>query len=105
MKKTLITCLSIALFSLTGCAMSNRAPVTGFIYQGTEANEQATSNTGTSKRGEACATSILGWVGTGEASTAAAAKSAGITKVAYVDSSSFGVLGIYAEYCAIVYGD
>jgi hypothetical protein len=105
MKKTLITCLSVALLSLTGCAMSTRAPVTGFIYQGTEANEQATSNSGASKRGEACATSILGWVGTGEASIAAAAKSAGITKVAHVDSTHFGVLGIYAEYCAVVYGE
>jgi hypothetical protein len=105
MKKTLLTCLSIALFSLSGCAISTRAPVTGFIYQGTEANEQVTSNTGAAKRGEACASSILGWVATGEASISAAAKAAGITKVAYVDSTHFGVLGIYAEYCAVVYGE
>lgn len=91
--------------SLGGCAISTRAPVTGFIYQGTQANEDATSNSGASKRGEACATSILGWIGVGEASIDKAADQAGITKVAYVDSSSFGVLGIYAEYCAIVYGE
>lgn len=90
---------------LNGCAMSMRAPVSGYIYTSTQANEEATSNAGASKRGEACASSILGWIGTGEASIQKAASSAGISKIAYVDSSSFGVLGIYAEYCAIVYGE
>lgn len=77
----------------------------GTLYLDATAGEAATSNSGASKSGEACASSILGLVGTGDASIDAAAKNAGITRIAYVDGKSTNILGIYATYCTIVHGE
>lgn len=88
----------------TGCAMA-KAPVTGFIYLDTTAGENISSNDVGAKKGEACATSILGWVGTGDASITAAAKAGGITKISHVDSTASDILGVYAEYCTVAYGN
>lgn len=101
-KIALLVC-SAAVFS--GCAMTNTAPVTGFIYQGSKGTYGATGNPVASKTGESCSSSILGIVGSGDASAAAAAKAGGITKIATVDSDNFGVLGIYAKSCTVVTGE
>ena len=105
MKKlaSLIGLAAIGL-SATGCAMA-KSPVTGFIYLSTVAGENISSNDVGQKRGEACATSILGWVGTGDASVTAAAKAGGITKISHVDSTASDILGVYAEYCTVAYGN
>lgn len=101
----------VALAALTfvftsGCAaMSTRAPVTGFLYSDVKAGENATPNSGASKMGKGCATSILGIVATGDASIGTAARSAGITKISYVDGQSTNILGIVATYCTEVYGE
>ncbi len=91
---------------LSGCAMSMRAPVTGFLYNGTKANagEGFSENVETQKSGRACASSILGWVGTGDASIATAAANGGISKISFVDTENTGILGLYAETCTVVYG-
>jgi hypothetical protein len=89
--------------SATGCAYA-RSPVTGFVYMNTTSGEGATNNDLGQKRGEACVSSILGWVATGDASITAAAKAGGITKVSHVDSTASDILLVYAEYCTIVYG-
>jgi hypothetical protein len=94
-----------ALALMSGCAFSNRAPVTGFIYMDEAVGESVTSNGGGAKRGEACASSILGLVGTGDATIEAAKKNGSITTVTHVDSKSTGILGIYATYCTQVIGD
>ncbi len=44
-------------------------------------------------------------MGTGDASIHAAAREGGISKIAYVDSHSTSILGIYAKYCTIVWGE
>jgi hypothetical protein len=88
----------------TGCAFVTRAPVTGLVYLSTEQGESVASNDVGTKRGEACATSILGWVATGDASVASAAKAGGITKISHVDSTASDILLVYAEYCTVVYG-
>lgn len=103
--KSLKLLLAVCAISTTGCAYSLRSPVTGFLYTGASAGEIATTNTENAKVGESCAMSILGLIGTGDATIEAAAKDGGISKIAYVDSESFGVLGIYAEYCTIVHGN
>jgi hypothetical protein len=90
--------------SATGCAYA-RSPVTGFVYMNTTAGEGATSNDIGQKKGEACVSSILGWVATGDASITAAAKAGGITKVSHVDSTASDILGVYAEYCTVAYGN
>lgn len=104
-KLSLISLAAVALFAATGCFASARAPVVGILYVEATAGEAATSNSGASKSGEACASSILGLIGTGDASINAAAKNAGITRIAYVDSKSMNILGLYARYCTIVHGE
>ena len=92
-------------FAASGCAYVTRAPVTGFIYLSTQQGESVASNDVGTKRGEACATSILGWVATGDASVTSAAKAGGITKISHVDSTASDILGVYAEYCTVAYGN
>ena len=54
--------------------------------------------------GEACATSILGLIATGDASVSAAMANGGITDVSTVDYKIENILGIYATYCTVVKG-
>jgi hypothetical protein len=89
----------------SGCAMSNSVPVTGFVYNGAKGTHGATSNVVAAKTGKSCASSILGIVGSGDATAAAAAKAGGITKIATVDSENFAILGIYATNCTVVTGE
>jgi hypothetical protein len=60
--------------------------------------------TGSSKVGEAKATAIVG-VALGDASIETAMKNGGITKVHHVDTKVRNILGVYAEYTTIVYGE
>jgi len=57
-----------------------------------------------SKRGEAKATSIVG-VALGDCSIEAAMKNGGITKVHHVDTKVKNIVGVYAEYTTIVFGE
>lgn len=91
-------------FLLSSCAAS-MSPVTGFLYTDVQGPLAVTSNSGSSKVGESEATSILGWVGTGDASIQAAAKKAGITKIHHVDYKSKSILGIFSKYTTVVYGE
>lgn len=92
-----------AAFMLSSCAMTT-SPVSGFLYTDVSAPLQATSNSVGSKVGTASAKSILGWVGTGDASINAAAKSAGITEISHVDYNATNILGLFATYEVVVYG-
>jgi hypothetical protein len=95
------------LWALTGCAefaFSGHGVNQGFIYAGTQANEHVTQNDLGAKKGEACSSSILGWITTGDSSVATAAKAGGITKVSSVDNTYSNILGIYASYCVNVTG-
>ncbi|MDD5507183.1 MAG: TRL-like family protein [Bacteroidales bacterium] len=102
MKKLMV--LLIGVFFLAGCAVV-KTPLTGFIYSDVKAPFAVTSNTGADRVGTAEATSILGIVALGDASIDAAAKSAGITKIHHVDEHVTGILGIYARYKVVVYGE
>lgn len=97
-----------AVLNLTGCAgfaFMSRQTATGAIYADTKANEKVTDNAIGSKNGEACATSILGLVTTGDASVASAAKAGGITKVSTVDHKFTNIVGVIATYCVQVTGE
>ncbi len=101
--------LLIALAMMaSGCA-TVRSPVTGFAFTDTKAPEWslavATNAQKGDKVGKAMCTSILGLVATGDCSLEAAMKNGGITKVKHVDYASKGILGIYAEYNTVVYGE
>ena len=96
-----------ALFSLSvsGCAVvaGGNAFASGFVYSGYKSPGQVGTAQAT-KLGEACASSILGWIATGDASIDAAKKAGGISQLAHVDHEQFSVLGIYATTCTIAYG-
>jgi|SRR5690625_44889 len=105
MKKiTKVLFIAMAALMLTSCA-GVQSPVMGLLYTDVEAPVAVTSNSGSSKVGEAEATSILGLVATGDASIEAAAKKAGITKIQHVDYKSTSVLGVFSKFTVIVYGE
>lgn len=101
--KKLLAIVFLASF-LSGCAFV-AAPTTGLIYTDVKAPFAVTDNEGSSKVGTGEITSILGIVATGDASIDAAAKSAGITKIHHVDYQAMSVIGIYAKYTIMVYGE
>lgn len=88
--------------SLSGC--TTMSPMNGSIYTDLSgplsAGPAATGN----KRGEAKATGIVGVV-LGDVSIETAMKNGGITKVHHVDVKVRNILGVYAEYTTIVYGE
>ncbi|MCA9492813.1 MAG: hypothetical protein KC621_22925 [Myxococcales bacterium] len=95
------------LASLTGCAgmAFGNGVFTATIYADGNSPWQATDNNIGKKKGEACASSILGWFTTGDAGIRAAADAGGITQISAVDSHITNILGIYAKYCTVVSGD
>ncbi len=103
MKSLSVIFISATAAVLAGCATAS-APVNGVFYSSVKGGILATEAYGGSARGEACATSILGAIATGDASIDAAKKNGGIAQVVAVDHSSESILGFYAKYCTIVYG-
>jgi hypothetical protein len=93
------------LSSLGGCAMATggNGMVEGLIYSGYKMGGVVGSGAGT-KSGQACASSILGWIALGDASIASAKAAGGITQVAHVDHDIFSILGLYATSCTTVVG-
>ena len=99
-----IILLSAAL--LTGCAAMAVSPVTGALFTEVKGPHSATaSDASFSKMGTATCISYLGLIATGDASIETAAKSAGITKIHHVDYQSKNILGLYAEFTIVVYGE
>ena len=104
MKLKLITA-ALALLATNGCAIAagGNAYVSGLIYSGYKAPGQL-GTAQPAKVGEACASSILGWIAQGDASIEAAKKAGGITQIAHVDHDQFVILGVYATTCTVVHG-
>lgn len=99
-----LSLLLVVSLTWIGCAYA-LAPVTGFVYSDVKGPMSATSNSGFSKVGTAEATSILGWVATGDASIQTAMRNGGITKIHHVDYYSRSILGVYAVFTVTVYGE
>lgn len=93
-----------SVFVFAGCATSFRSPVTGFLYNDTKAGLTASSNQTGNRIGEACVTSILGLVATGDASIETARRNGGVTMISSVDESVNSIMGVYTKYCSIVRG-
>ncbi len=104
MKKTLIFA-AVCTYILSGCAsVTNPAP--GFLYSdvkwdGFVSNPKVQGT----KTGRACASTLLGILGEGDASIEAAKADGGIKKVATVDHHSTNLWIIKGEYCTIVTGE
>ena len=97
----------LVLAGLTGCAgfaFGGHGVAFATIYADASTPIHATTNEVGKKKGEACATSILGWVTTGDASIRAAADAGGIKEISTVDASIKNILGVVATYCTIVSG-
>ncbi|MGK7396055.1 MAG: TRL-like family protein [Candidatus Cyclobacteriaceae bacterium M3_2C_046] len=106
LRKTLTVVSVLALSSLlfSGCAFVG-SPVLGSIYTDVQAPLAATSNSVGTKVGTAEATSILGIVATGDASINQAAKNGNITSISHVDYHATSILGVYATFTVMVYGE
>jgi hypothetical protein len=102
-KRTGILVSALCCTLLTGCAIA-QGPVTSglaFDLKGPVATGPAT---GSSKIGRAEAWGIVVFA-SGDASISAAMKNGGITRVHHVDSETTNILGLYATYITIVYGE
>lgn len=95
--------VAIGAATLSGCVIV-ASPVAGWLYTEAKYGDTATSSTGASKEGKACAQSILGMVATGDASITAAKAAGGITEVSSVDHTAKNILGILGEWCTVVRG-
>jgi len=102
--------LAVLCLVLSGCAGFYVTPVQpgiGILFTEVEAPLDPTVDPTVivQKRGEAMASNVLGWVVTGDASIAAAARQGGITKVHHADYHYKNILGVYATFTTIVYGE
>ena len=107
MRKVLIVLMVISFTALvlTGCA-AVKAPVSnGAIYTNVQGPVAATVADTFSKCGESSCVAVLGIVSTGDASIEAAMQNGGITKIHHVDHKSMNILGVYAKFTTIVYGE
>ena len=100
----LVGLLAMATSGCAAFAHGGDSLVTGYIYSGYKTDGQIGNGEAATKTGEACASSILGLVATGDASVSAAKAEGGIKEVSHVDHDVFSVLGIYATTCTIVVG-
>lgn len=90
-------------FVLGGCAMA-ASPLSGSVFTDVKAPINANKAAG-SKKGEACASSILGLIATGDAGIDTAKRNGGISEISSVDYESLNVLMLYARFCTIVRGN
>ena len=104
--RTHVVMASVLILTLlsAGC-MGEASPVVGKLYADVQYGMFATTAVDASKRGEACAKSILTLFAFGDATVSTAKANGGITQVSAVEHSSFNVLGIYSRWCTIVKGN
>ncbi|HVR75492.1 MAG TPA: TRL-like family protein [Planctomycetota bacterium] len=93
-------------FIAYGCSVP-RSPIAGALY--TNVKDVLIANPGPvpaslKPPGEAMATGIFG-ITTGDSSIETAMKNGGITKIHFVDYSSWGIMGIYGTTTTRVYGE
>ena len=96
--------IPLVAMTLTGCAMA-RSPVSGMLYTSVKGPLAVSPQPGSTKVGRASASSILGLVATGDASIEAACKSANIVKIHHIDFEAKSILGLYAKWTTVCYGD
>lgn len=94
-----------AMLVMSGCAVMALGPVPGAITIDQKGPVAVGAGAGMgSKVGRAKAEGIL-LVSYGDASITTAAKAGNITRIQHVDNETLNVLGIYARYETVVYGD
>jgi uncharacterized protein YceK len=100
----LVACVAVVL--LSGCA--GITPIAGgtggMLFTQTDAAVAVGSASGAAKVGTAESTAIICFA-TGDSSIQKAMQNGGITKIHHVDCKVFSVLGLYAKYTTVVYGE
>lgn len=105
MKKLCFCTVAALALMVSSCAVVSTPAGMGVLYTGVTAGENVTSNSVGMKVGTSSATNVLGLVAVGDAGIEAAAKQAGIKKISHVDSKKVSILGIFATYKTVVYGE
>lgn len=93
------------MLGLASCSTVTSGSGLGVIYTGVSEGQIATSNPCGTKVGTSGSVGVLGLVSIGDASIQTAAHSAGISKISHVDVKKTSILGIFASYKTVVYGD
>ena len=107
MKKFAATLAILSVVALVaGCAVTQTAPTYGGLVTANVKGPVAgvDNSVGMSKVGTATSQAIV-FFAQGDASIKAAMEAGGITKVHHVDCEAFSVLGVYATYKTVVYGE
>ena len=104
--KSLVAMLSIVVMLASGCAMPLSAPAYGgFVTSRVKGPVSGVDNdVKPEKMGTAEARAII-FFAEGDASISAAMEAGGITKVHHVDCEVFSIMGVYATYKTVVYGE
>lgn len=90
--------------TLCGCAIAPYQP--GFLYTGAKMPADVRDNAVACTRyGQSSSTNVLGLISVGDASTAAAKKAGGITRVGTVDTKFTSVLGLFSTSTTEVCGE
>lgn len=95
--------LALCYTLLAGCTVAH-GPVTALVTLDMKGPVAMGAAPGSTKVGRAEAWGILVYA-TGDASITAAMKNGGITRVHHVDNETMSILGVYAKYTTIVYGE
>jgi uncharacterized protein YceK len=102
----LVAMASAVVVFMSGCA--GITPVSGgamgAVYTQTSAGVAVGSAAGSDKVGTATSTAIICFA-TGDSSIKAAMDNGGITKIHHVDCKVMSVMGVYAKYTTVVYGE
>lgn len=98
-----VLALTVCASLLAGCSVAH-GPVTAPLTINMKGPVSAGPAAGSTKVGRSEAWGILVFA-TGDASISAAMQNGGITRVHHVDNDTLNILGIYAKYTTIVYGE
>jgi hypothetical protein len=104
MRLLLCAALLLSIIVVAGCVMPNAPVGAGLVIDQKGPVSGFDNDVGSSKVGTAKAEGIL-IVGYGDASIKTAADKAEITKIHHVDCEILNILGIYARYETVVYGE
>jgi hypothetical protein len=99
-----VLALALCCALLAGCAVVAQGPITALVAIDMKGPVAMGAASGSAKVGRAEAWGILVYA-TGDASITAAMKNGGITRVHHVDNETMTILGVYAKYTTIVYGE
>lgn len=103
MKKALLI-LSL-LFILPSCTTPATSSGAGILFTDAKEGLFIDNNVKASKTGEACESSILGIITSGDSSVETAKNNGNIKNVSTMNRTYFGVLGVYGKSCLIIQGN